>query len=91
MRKTQRTLSIEPKASSAPPAPPPARGRLWYDFEIPDQFYNGLPKIGQKVRWVRSHLPQASRIKIGQSSAWYEADILAHLEAERGQSRRVSA
>lgn len=88
---TKRPLSIEPTATRTPPAPPPNRGRLWYDFEIPDQFLNGLPGIGQKVRWVRAHFPRDSRIKIGQASAWYEADILVHLERERGLPRRASA
>lgn len=59
------------------------RGRLWYDFEIPDRFFNGLPGIGQKVRWVREHLPRQTRIKIGQKSAWYEADVLAFMDRQR--------
>lgn len=64
-------------------APPPDRGRLWYDFEIPDEFFRGLPGIEQKVRWVREHLPKDTRIRIGQKSAWYEADIRAFLESRR--------
>lgn len=64
-------------------APPPDRGRLWYDFEIPDAFLAGLPGIEQKVRWIREHLPRESRIRIGQKSAWYEADIRAFLESRR--------
>ena len=64
-------------------APPPDRGRLWYDFEIPDEFFRGLPGIEQKVRWVREHLPKETRIRIGQKSAWYEADIRAFLESRR--------
>ena len=62
---------------------PPDRGRLWYDFEIPDEFFRGLPGIEQKVRWVREHLPKDTRIRIGQKSAWYEADIRAFLESRR--------
>jgi hypothetical protein len=83
----RRPLAISPAAPRAPLAPPPARGRLWYDHEIPDQFFNGLPGIGNKVRWVREHLPRATRIKIGRMSAWYEADIVAYLEQERGRVR----
>lgn len=64
-------------------APPPDRGRLWYDFEIPDEFFRGLPGIEQKVRWVREHLPKETRIRIGQKSAWYEADIRVFLESRR--------
>ena len=64
-------------------APPPDRGRLWYDFEIPDEFFRGLPGIEQKVRWVREHLPKDTRIRIGQKSAWYESDIRAFLESRR--------
>jgi hypothetical protein len=64
-------------------APAPDRGRLWYDFEIPDAFLAGLPGIEQKVRWIREHLPRESRIRIGQKSAWYEADIRAFLENRR--------
>jgi hypothetical protein len=70
-------------------APPPSRGRLWYDHEIPDQFFNGLPGIGSKLRWVREHLPRATRIKIGRMSAWYEADIVAYLEQERGRTQQA--
>ena len=62
---------------------PPDRGRLWYDFEIPNAFLAGLPGIEQKVRWIREHLPRESRIRIGQKSAWYEADIRAFLESRR--------
>ena len=62
---------------------PPNRGRLRYDFEIPDAFFRGLPGIEQKVRWAREHLPREHRIKIGQKSAWYEADIRAFLESRR--------
>jgi hypothetical protein len=64
-------------------APAPDRVRLWYDFEIPDAFLAGLPGIEQKVRWIREHLPRESRIRIGQKSAWYEADIRAFLENRR--------
>lgn len=63
--------------------PPPDRGRLWYDFEIPEAFLAGLPGIEQKVRWIREHFPRESRIRIGQKSAWYEADIRAFLESRR--------
>ncbi len=66
---------------------PPDRGRMWYDFEIPAEFYKGLPGIKNKVRWVREHLPRAKRIKIGQRSAWYEREILEHIESEREENR----
>jgi hypothetical protein len=74
----------------APPQSPPNRGRLWYDFEIPDRFFEGLPGIGCKVRWVRDHLPRATRLKIGKASAWYETDIVAWLESQR-EANRVRA
>ena len=83
---SKRPLSIAPATSRAPLAPPPSRGRLWYDFEIPDQFFGGLPSIRNKLRWVREHLPRASRITIGRSSAWYESDVIAYLEQERGRA-----
>jgi predicted DNA-binding transcriptional regulator AlpA len=35
------------------------------------------------VRWVREHLPRQPRIKIGQESAWYEADVLAFMDRQR--------
>jgi len=63
---------------------PPRRGRLWYDFQIVDEFLGGLPTIKAKVRWVREHLPRDQRIKIGGASAWYDADIVAWLDARRG-------
>ena len=78
-------LSITPKVSTAMMGPPPNRGMLWYDHQIPDQFFGGLPGIGLKVRWVREHLPRATRIKVGQQSAWYELDILDFIEKERGR------
>lgn len=62
---------------------PPDRGRLWYDFEIPKEFFQDLPGIARKVRWIREHLPKETRIKIGQKSAWYESDIRAFLERQR--------
>lgn len=77
--------------------PPPGRGRLWYDFQIPDEFFAGLPEIKSKVRWVREHLPRAKRIKIGGASAWYESDVLAFIESQReiqrlkDEQRRASA
>jgi hypothetical protein len=89
--KRSRPLSIEPAAPRTPPAPPPSRGRLWYDHEIPAQFFNGLPGIEHKIRWVRSHLPRASRIKIGRWSAWYQTDIEAYLEQERGRAPQAAS
>jgi hypothetical protein len=77
-------LSLAANTKREPLVAPPDRGVLWYDFQIPDRFFAGLPSIGQKVRWVRTHLPRASRIKIGQMSAWYELDIMEYLESERG-------
>jgi hypothetical protein len=44
---------------------PPDRGRLWYDDEIPDQFFRGRVS----VRWVRTHLPRGKGIKIGRDWA----------------------
>lgn len=84
-RDRQPNLSITPKMPAGPLAPPPNRGILWYDHQIADRFFGGLPKIGNKTRWVREHLPRSTRIKVGQQSAWYELDILAYLETERGR------
>ena len=47
------------------------------DMEMPHR--NGL----DTVRWIREHLPQETRIRVGQKSAWYEADIRAFLEGRR--------
>jgi hypothetical protein len=88
---SRRPLAITPATPRAPITPPPARGRLWYDHEIPEQFFNGLPGITNKVRWVREHMPRAARIKIGRWSAWYEADILAYLEQERGRAPQAAS
>jgi hypothetical protein len=74
-RLTQRTSPMSPD--------PLNRGRLYYDYQIPDAFFGGLPRIGSKVRWVREHLPRETRVKIGRDSAWYEADILIFLERQR--------
>lgn len=84
MKPRARQLSLASKPS-APIAPPPNRGVLWYDFQIPERFFGGLPTIGNKVRWVREHLPRESRVKIGGTSAWYEQDVLAYIERERGR------
>jgi hypothetical protein len=35
------------------------------------------------VHWVREDFSRQTRIKIGQKSAWYEADILEFLEQQR--------
>ena len=66
--------------------PPPNRGRLWYDDEIPEQFFRGRVS----VRWVRAHFPRTKGIKIGRDWAWYEADIVAWFEAQRGAARSGS-
>lgn len=66
-----------------PPAPAD-RGRLWYDFQIPDRFLEGLPKIKNKVAYVRKHFPRATRIRIGKDSAWREQDIIEHIDKSRG-------
>lgn len=73
-------------ADAAPAAPvtPPAKGRLFYDFQIPDAFFGGLPQSTAKVRWIREHLPHETRILIGRHSAWYEADILAYIASLQG-------
>lgn len=61
------------------PLPPPNKGRLYYDFEIPKAFLGGLPKIKDKTRWVRENFPRDVRVKIGRDSAWWESDIRRHL------------
>lgn len=66
-----------------PPAPPD-RGPLVPEDQIAAQYFNGLPGIKNKIRWVRSHLPASARIVMGRSSSWYESDILAYRESLRG-------
>lgn len=92
MRKTRSTtarppLAIERSTATQPLTAPPSRGRLWYDFQIPDEFFGGLPNISDKVRWVRTHLPRASRVKIGQASCWYETDIQDFITSQREDVR----
>jgi hypothetical protein len=58
-------------------------GRLWYDDEIPAQFFAGRVS----VRWVREHLPRAKGLKIGRGWAWYEADIAEWIASRRGVTR----
>lgn len=97
-RSRELALHRPDQAAAAPIAPPPAgRGRLWYDHQIADEFFGGLPSITNKLRWVREHLPRGKRMKIGGSSAWYESDVLAFIEAQReterlkDEQRRASA
>lgn len=85
MTKKTSALRIVGDTSKLAVPQPHQRGRLWYDFQIPDQFLSGLPGIKDKIRWVRSHLPRTSRIQVGRASAWHETDIVAYLEAERGR------
>jgi hypothetical protein len=95
MRKTRAatprpSLAIERSASTSPLPTPPSRGRLWYDFQIVDEFLGGLPLIKDqknRIQWVRDHLPRASRIKIGNASCWYERDVLAWIESQREAER----
>lgn len=76
------------KSDGGVPQPPPERGPLVYDTDIPALYFDGLPGIKNKVRWIRKHLPSASRISIGRRSAWYERDILTYLESLRGAKAR---
>jgi hypothetical protein len=66
-----------------PLAPTADLGRLWYDDEIPAQFFAGRVS----VRWVREHLPRAKGLKIGRGWAWYEADIVEWITSRRGVTR----
>jgi hypothetical protein len=98
MRRRPTTLAVHRTDVAMPIAPPAAgRGRMWYDHEIADEFFSGLKGIRNPLRWVREHLPRGKRIKIGGSSAWFESDILAYIEALReserlkDEERRVSA
>jgi hypothetical protein len=87
--KRRPALAVHRTDVATPITPPPAgRGRLWYDFQIPEEFFAGLPGIGDKIGWVRRHLPRAKRMKIGGKSAWYERDILDFIESQR-ESERV--
>jgi len=86
MADRRRDLAVH-RGGDTPPIAPPPSGKLWYDHQIPDEFFSGLPGITQKVRWVREHLPRGKRIKIGGASAWYEADIIAYIESQREDQR----
>lgn len=66
-----------------PITPPAELGRLWYDDEIPTQFFGGRVT----VRWVREHLPRTKGLKIGRGWAWYEADIVEWISSRRGVTR----
>ena len=67
---------MNPIRERAPvPTPPPDRGQLFYDDEIPDAFFKGLPGIKEKTRWVRSHLPRSKALRIGAKSAWWQRDV----------------
>ena len=72
-------------ANQHPSPPPPNRGRLWYDDEISERFFQGRVS----VRWTREHLPRSRGLKIGRQWAWYETDILEWIESQRG-ARRAS-
>lgn len=76
-------------SSPGAPVAPPTRGKLFYDFEIPDAYLGGLPGITNKIRWVREHLPRATRVQIGRASAWYESDVLAYLATLQGTAYGV--
>lgn len=100
MKQRRRDLALHQSPMSTVPAtvltPPTGRGRLWYDFQIPKEFFEDLPNIKGKVRWVREHLPRAKRIKIGGASAWYERDIIEFIESQReaerlAETRRVAS
>ena len=69
--------------TSDPITPPADLGRLWYDDEIPTQFFGGRVT----VRWVREHLPRAKGLKIGRGWAWYETDIVEWITSRRGVTR----
>ncbi len=63
--------------------PPADLGRLWYDDEIPGQFFRGRVT----VRWIREHLPREKGLKIGRGWAWYENDIVEWIASRRGITR----
>lgn len=81
------TERLRTARAALPVPPPPDRGRLVYDAEIPDRYLGGLPGIARKVRWVRAHLPRDTRVRIGRRSAWYEADVAAYVASLRGELR----
>lgn len=76
------------RISDFTPVAPPDRGELVPEIEIPARYFNDLPGIKNKIRWVRSHLPAGTRIVMGHSSSWYESDILAYRESLRGAKAR---
>lgn len=72
-------------ATRGPLPPPPDRGRLVYDVEIPAAFFGGLPHLTNPVRWVREHLPKAQAIRIGRQLAWFTKDVEDWIESRRGR------
>lgn len=72
----------------AVPHAPPDRGPLVYDKDIAARYFDGLPGVKNKVRWIRQNLPAASKVTIGRQSAWYERDILMYLDSLRGAKTR---
>lgn len=86
--KRRPSLAVHRTDVAMPIAPPAAgRGRMWYDFEIAEEFFAGLKGIKNPLRWVREHLPRGKRIKIGGSSCWFERDILDFIESQREAER----
>ena len=82
---------INPIRERAPvPAPPPDRGQLFYDDEIADAFFKGLPGIGDKAGWVRRHFPKSKAIKIGKRSAYWERDINQWIDAGMPKEAKVA-
>ena len=63
------------------PLKPPARGRIWFDTQIADEFFNGLPHVEprHRARWARRNIPRG--FKIGRRTAWYEADVMDYIES----------
>ena len=86
-RRESATMANRPKLdlvnASDAVRPPADLGRLWYDDEIPVQFFRGRVT----VRWVREHLPREKGLKIGRGWAWYENDIVEWIASRRGITR----
>jgi hypothetical protein len=62
-----------------PPAPAP-RGRLLFVEDVRTEIFRGR----KSAWWVRHNLAPDKKLKIGRDCAWYEHDVYAWLESQRG-------
>jgi hypothetical protein len=63
----------------APPAAAP-RGRLLFVEDVCAEVFRGR----KSAWWVRHNLAPEKKLKIGRDCAWYEQDVYAWLETQKG-------